>query len=165
MGRLSAFSDVLSKVPAFPPHSNDAAKVERQRNEVSANYRHGVQFAEGDGVTQDYTAAARFYRKAAEAGYAPAQYVLAELHEKSLGGERDLKQAAGWYRKAAGQGNAQAQNKLGVLYATGRGVVRNDAEAVRWYRLAAAQNDPEATARDLAAGKREELAQKSEESR
>lgn len=133
----------MSSVP--PSDRLDTAKMKRQRKEAEEIYRHGVQFAEGDGVAKDYSAAARFYRKAAEAGYGPAQYDLAYLYENGLGVERNFKEAAAWYRKAADQGDAEAQNNLGTLYATGQGVPRNDAEAVRWYRLAAAQNDPEGT--------------------
>ncbi len=138
---------ILAVPPWAPPVSSsnqrDADTTIPQRVEAEKDYRRGVQFAEGDGVVQNYTAAARFYRKAAGAGYAPAQYDLAYLYENGLGVERDMQQAASWYRKAADQGDAEAQNNLGTLYAAGQGVPHNDIEAVRWYRLAAQQNDPE----------------------
>jgi TPR repeat protein len=140
---LASSADVPSKPLAVSRHQVDTAKMERQRDTAEENYRRGVHLAEGDGVARDYSAAAEFYRKAAEAGYAPAQYDLAYLFEKGLGVELDLRQAARWYQRAADQGDPEAQNNLGTLYATGQGVSRNDAEAVRWYRLAAGQDDPE----------------------
>ena len=86
---------------------------------------------------------AGFYRKAAEAGHAAAQYDLAYLYENGFGVAQDWKQAAFWYRKSAEQGDAEAQNNLGALYAKGQGVPQSDAEALHWYRLAAQQEDPE----------------------
>jgi TPR repeat protein len=124
-----------------PPTSVGATKIQSQHEESEKNYRLGVQFA----AAQDFSAATGFYRKAAEAGYAPAEYQLGCAYEAGLGIERDLKQAAAWYRKAADQGNPEAQNDLGAMYAKGQGVPRNDRQAVRWYRLAAAQKNPEAT--------------------
>ena len=140
---FGASADLPTRQPASLPHQVDKARIERQRQIAEKAYRRGVQFAEGDGVAQDYVEAVRFYLQAAEAGYAPAQYDLAYLYEKGLGLECDLKQAAMWYQKAADQGDPEAQNNLGTLYATGQGVPRSDSEAIRWYRLAAEENDPE----------------------
>jgi TPR repeat protein len=142
---FASSADVPSRSPIFSRHQVNTRKMDGQDDEAERNYRRGVQFAVGEGVAKDYSAAARLYRKAAEAGYGPAQYDLGYLYEMGLGVERDLKQAATWYRKAADQGDPEAQNNLGTLYASGQGVARNDSEAVRWYRLAADQNDPEGT--------------------
>ncbi len=140
------FGDVISSQPASTPRPQAPVTVEQRSDEgPQVNFLRGIQFAEGDGVVKDYSAAAQYYRKAAEAGYAPAQYNLAHLYENGLGVEHDLGQAAAWYRKAAEQGDPEAQNNLGTLYASGQGVPRSDTEAVHWYRLAADQSDPEGT--------------------
>lgn len=118
-------------------------EAKQRAEQAKTDYRNGLQFANGG--AGNWTEAARLYRKAAEAGYAPAQYDLAHLYVDGLGVPRDLKEAAVWYRKAAEQGDAEAQNNLGALYAKGLGVRRSNSQAIRWYRLAAAQNDPEAT--------------------
>lgn len=118
--------------------------VKPRTSEAEQDYLRGLQLAEGQGVSQDYALAAKFYRSAAEKGYVAAQYNLAYLYENGLGVGRDLKQAALWYHKAALQGDAEAQNNLGALYAAGGGVRRSDAEATRWYRLAAEQGNAEA---------------------
>ena len=133
---LFSLADVPSKVPT-------PSSIDHLRTEAEENYRRGVQLAEGDGVPKNYAAATEFYRKAAQAGHAAAQYDLAYLYENGLGVAQDCKQAAFWYRKSAEQGDAEAQNNLGALYAKGEGVPRSDAQALHWYRLAAQQEDPE----------------------
>lgn len=129
-------------LPIAPPALKAQQELRRQQGE--AYYQEGLRWVVGDGV-QDYGNAAALYRKAAELGYAPAQYELASLYEQGLGVECDPEQAARWYRRAAEQGHVEAQNDLGTLYATGKGVPHNDSEAMRWYTLAAAQGDAEAT--------------------
>ena len=103
-----SLADVPSKVPPLV----DAAKLAHQRTEAEKNYRRGVQLAEGSGVSKNYAAAAGFYRKAAEAGHAAAQYDLSYLYENGFGLAQDWTQAAFWYRKSAEQGDAEAQNNL-----------------------------------------------------
>jgi TPR repeat protein len=76
---LAASTDAPSSRPVSSPRTVDRAKKESQRNEAEKDYWRGVQYLEGAGVVRDYSAAARFYRKAAEAGYARAQYDLAYL--------------------------------------------------------------------------------------
>lgn len=49
-------------------------------------------------MAKDQSEPARFYRKAAEAGYAPAQYDLGCAYGHGLGVERDFKQAAVWLK-------------------------------------------------------------------
>ena len=81
----------------------------------------------------------RWYRKAAEQGYARAQRSLGNHYYKGIGVARDYAEAVRWYRSAADQGDAPAQYSLGVCHFNGEGVECNCAEAVRWYRQAADQ--------------------------
>ena len=55
--------------------------------------------------------ALKWYEKAAQQGYAPAQFKLAQMYEDK-GTESDFKLALKWYEKAAKQGYKQAQNML-----------------------------------------------------
>jgi TPR repeat protein len=121
----------------------DASRGTTQLREAEEDYRRGLQAADGVGIPRDYVAAAKYYQKAAEKGYVPAQYNLAFLYENGMGVKQDFVQAVFWYRRAADQGDAEAQNNLGTLYATGQGVPLDCVEAVRLYRLAAAQDDLE----------------------
>ncbi len=97
----------------------------------------GLQREHGIGLTRDLTAAAEWYRKAADGGHAAAQCKLGRLYLEGKGVPRDEALAFRWYHKAAEQGHAAAQHRLGEMYAQGRGVPRDRACAEYWYRLAA----------------------------
>jgi TPR repeat protein len=86
--------------------------------------------------------AAVMYRKAADQGYAKAQYSLGRLYDIGQGVPQSYTEAVKWYRLAADQGFAQAQGGLGELYYYGHGVPQSHTEALKWYRLAADQGLP-----------------------
>ncbi|MHA1571767.1 MAG: tetratricopeptide repeat protein, partial [Alphaproteobacteria bacterium] len=88
---------------------------------------------------KNYYEAQLYYEKAANLGYAFAQYSLANIFFRGRGIGRDDAEAARLFRQAADQGLASAQFNLGWMYANGRGVAQDDAEAVAWYRRAADQ--------------------------
>ena len=58
----------------------------------------------------------KWYRLAAEQGYADAQNNLGVMYRKGQGVPQDDKTAVKWYRLAAEQGNADAQYNLGLMY-------------------------------------------------
>ena len=91
----------------------------------------------GQGVAKDQVEAVKWYRKAAEQGFAFAQFNLGLMYGNGQGVPKNQVEAIIWYRKAAGQGYADAQNLLGVIYEDGRGVPKDRVEAVKWYTLAA----------------------------
>ena len=71
----------------------------------------------GQGVKQDKEEAVKWYRKAAEQGYASAQYNLGNIYGNGRGVKQDYVEAVKWYRKAADQGDAdaiKALERLGV---------------------------------------------------
>jgi uncharacterized protein len=94
-------------------------------------------YAHGQGVPQDYAAAASWYRKAAEQGNAMAQYNIGVMYEDRQGVPQDHAAAMSWYRKAAEQGYVDAQINLGILYSMGEGVSRDYVIAHMWFSLAA----------------------------
>ena len=61
----------------------------------------------GDGVTQDYAEAVKWFRKAAEQGLGGAQYNLGRIHEKGLGVLPDMVAAHMWFSIAAKNGYSQ----------------------------------------------------------
>jgi TPR repeat protein len=67
---------------------------------------------EGRGVEQDDAEAVKWYRLAAEQGYARAQTNLGWMHEKGRGVDQNDAEAVKWYRLAAQQGYARAQAYL-----------------------------------------------------
>ena len=75
---------------------------------------------------------ALLYRKAAEQGYAFAQFSLGVMHVKGTGVPQDLAEAARWYHMAARRGHGLAQYNLGVMYATGIGVHQDHVRSYAW---------------------------------
>lgn len=120
--------DYLAAFKAWLPlaYESDPAA---QRN-LGHLYRLGL------GVTQDFTKAAEWYQRAAEAGLARAQANLANMYLRGQGVEKDPAEAAKWFEKAAKQGHVVSQYNLGLLYENGLGIAADDVEAVRWYYLA-----------------------------
>jgi TPR repeat protein len=92
----------------------------------------------------DVAEALKWYRRAADQGYAKAQYALGLDYYGGSGVPKDAAEAAKWFRKAAEQGYAMAQSYLGWCYAAGEGVPKDAAEGVKWYRRAAEQGFAEA---------------------
>lgn len=82
---------------------------------ASAQSNLGRCYVEGQGVTQDYEAAVKLWRQAAELGDSGAQYNLACCYRYGAGVTKDLSQAIDWFTKAAEQGVANAQKALKEL--------------------------------------------------
>ena len=109
------------------------------QGEAEAQFNLGVMYHTGEGVTQDYSEAVRWYQKAAKQGDAKAQFNLGVMYYHGEGVAEDKREAVRWYQKVAKQGDADAQYNLGWMYHTGEGVTQDYSEAVRWYQKAAKQ--------------------------
>lgn len=79
---------------------------------VDAQYRMGVTYVLGRGVSQDYQQAADWFRKAAEQGHAVARCSLGRAYESGQGVPKDYQQAVYWFRMSAEQGHAEACTDL-----------------------------------------------------
>lgn len=66
----------------------------------------------------EYNKAFEYYQKAAEKGYAQAQFYLGLCYHNGDGVEKNLSEAVIWFRKAADQGFAKAQYDLGICIST-----------------------------------------------
>ena len=104
-----------------------------------AQYNLGVRYYKGEGVSQDYQEAARWFRLAADQGQPRAQASLGVMYRDGNGITQDYKEAIRWFRLAADQGHARAQNHLGLMYARGEGVKQDSVLAYMWANLAASQ--------------------------
>lgn len=89
----------------------------------------------------DVVAAMASLRRAADAGHAPAQVMLAGILDQAEFDE----DAVAYYRKAADQGNADGQYGMGTMYLAGEGVKRDAAQGYFWLTRAA-DNDGHARA-------------------
>ena len=67
------------------------------------------------GIPQDLEAAVAWYRRAAEAGYAMAQYNLASMLAEGEGCERDLAAAREWLRRSVAGGYEYAEGLVAHL--------------------------------------------------
>ena len=77
-------------------------------------------------------------RRAANLGYAPAQFYLAKLYEAGEGGLRkDAGEARRWTERAASGGDRKAMHNLGLYYFEGVGGGKNTTTAAQWFRKAA----------------------------
>jgi TPR repeat protein len=105
--------------------------------DAGAQLQLAILYAKGEGVAQDYAAAATWFRAAANQGVPRAQYDMGVLTARGRGVKVDLPEAAGWYLKAAQAGYPLAQYNLAVCYTKGQGVRQDLPEAALWYRRAA----------------------------
>ena len=62
-----------------------------------------------------YKKSTKWLRKAAEEGYAKAQYSLGAMYASGHGVEQSYPEAVKWWRKAAEQGDFYAQVRLEML--------------------------------------------------
>jgi TPR repeat protein len=73
---------------------------------ADAQFKLGLMYELGQGVSQGYTQAVYWYLKAAEQGNTNARYNLALKYQAGLGVTQDATKAAYWFGKAAEQGNS-----------------------------------------------------------
>ena len=94
----------VTAAPAQPPRqSAGGAGVVRlaERGEAPAQTRLGFMFETGQGVPQNYTEAAYWYRRAAEQGDPNAQYLLGNSFNLGKGVPIDWVQAYIWFNLSA----------------------------------------------------------------
>ncbi|MBQ7309503.1 MAG: toll/interleukin-1 receptor domain-containing protein [Clostridia bacterium] len=96
----------------------------------------GMRYYNGEGRAQNFYEAAKWFRKAADMGYAKAQCWLGVCYENGDGVTRNETEAAKLVQRAAESGNAEAMIFLASYYRDGIGVRTNYREAERWCRLA-----------------------------
>ena len=72
-------------------------------------------YSEGEGVPKDDAAAVRWYRQAAEQGFALAQYHLGGMYANGQGVAQDMVEAYAWCSLAVGQSDAHKAMQFGDL--------------------------------------------------
>ena len=110
-----------------------------EHGDAEAQCQLGTMYEFGQGVTNDYAEAMKWYQKAAGQGFSVAQFCLGSMYEKGEGVPRNYAEAAKWYQQAAVRGYGVAQFRLGCMYEKGEGVPKDLSEAAEWYRKAADQ--------------------------
>lgn len=118
-----------------------------ERDDLAAQRNIGHLYRFGRGVQKDLSAAAQWYRRAADRGFDRAQANLAALYLTGEGVEQNYREAAIWFERAARQGHVISQYNLGLLYETGAGVEASLPIAMGWYSMAARAGHPMAQQR------------------
>ena len=109
------------------------------RGNNAAQFNLGLMYFKGDGVKQNLSKAAKWFRLAAIQGNAEAQLNLGDMYYNGNGVLIDYKRAARWYLYSSKQGNIDAQFNLGSMFENGEGIIKSYKKAMRWYRRAAYQ--------------------------
>jgi len=93
----------------------------------------------GDGVPKSYSAAMKWYLRAAQGGNSDAMFNVGVLFQNGQGVLADQSQALSWYRKAAEQGDVDAMDAVAAIYQSGTSP--NYQRAMPWLRKAAEKGD------------------------
>jgi TPR repeat protein len=129
--------------PGVQPSSDPSFRQAAVQGDVKAQYSVGQSYlagADGDTELSDgdrLSAAARWFRRAAEAGHAPSQFRLAKLYELGRGAPRDVAEAEKWHGRAAAQGHVNAMHSLAMLAAAHNRRSTNYLTAAKWFAEAA----------------------------
>ena len=123
----------------LPASISPMLRVAVHAHDPAAEYELGSRFAEGRGVSQNAAEAVRWFERAAEGGFVPAQFRLASIKEKGDGVRKDPQAARRLYMAAAGKGHAKAMHNLAVLYAEGIDGKPDYKTAAQWFLKAASR--------------------------
>jgi len=132
-----------------------ALMADAKAGDPAAQNSLGVMYYTGEAVSKNLSGkvldtdpelAAGWFFRAAEQGYADAQFNLGLMYANGEGVPQDMEQAVELFKKAAEQGHVDAQNNLGAMYFTGEGVARDEKKAIEWFEKAAAQGNEDARA-------------------
>ena len=123
-----------------PCTSLEQAYEQAQSGDAEAQCRLARQYEAGlCGLCKDDPLAVVWFKKAAAAGRAEAQFAVGMRSFFGLGVQQDIEQAVYWLHKAAQQGHAEAQYRLAGCLEDGLG-----AAAVNWYTRSAELGYPQA---------------------
>jgi len=93
------------------------------------------------GISKDEARAVEWYQRAAEAGHALSQGILAGCYFDGYEVEQSDEKAYMWYLRAAEQGDPLGQRMIGNMYLEGRYVERSKEKAIEWWKKAAYQKE------------------------
>ena len=93
----------------------DKTSTLAERGNARAQANLGFMYDRGEGVTQDYKQAVKWYRKSAQRGNADAQYNLALMYELGTGVTQDSVLAHMWFNLAAASGDKDATKTRDIV--------------------------------------------------
>jgi hypothetical protein len=97
--------------------TNDLDSLRRlaESGDAAAQFAVGAHYATGDGVTQDYSEAVRWFTRAAQQGHVVAQGTLGAYYWNALGVHQDLNQAYFWSILAQAGGDQASKYRASIL--------------------------------------------------
>jgi hypothetical protein len=126
------------KSPSLPAGVTDLASLRKvaEQGDPAAQFSLGARYATGEGVTQDYSEAVRWFTKAAEQGHILAQATLGAYYWAGRGVPQDLTKAYYWSVLAQAGGDQASKYRVAVLTSRmSRGqVVAAQQQADDWLR-------------------------------
>ena len=99
--------------------------TEPKAKEAEALYSKGEQFYSGSGVQQDYAEAAKWYHKAADLVFAPAQRKLAQMYSEGVGVAKNPNESLKWEIKALSQQQKESSKVLEEMDKKARDAIRH----------------------------------------
>ena len=102
------------------PDSLKKEEEEAEKGDFKAQYKLATCFENGDGVTQDFEKAFRFYELAAKQDCCKAQFKLGMCYATGKGTEKNEAEALKFIQLAANQGLIEAQQQLILYYNSNR---------------------------------------------
>lgn len=136
------YRKLFSRTPVPPCKSTQSSADE---GDAEAQFALGIKFGVGEGASQDFPQAARWYRKAADQNHRLAQFNLGMMYAMGQGMPQDDATAASWMRRAADGGDVGAQFNLGMrchrasISGPPAEIAESRIEAYKWLHLAAAK--------------------------
>jgi len=98
--------------------------TESKVNEGEALYSKGEQYYFGSGVRQDYAEAAKWYHKAADLDFVPAQEKLARMYSEGVGVAKNPSESLKWTLKVLSQQQKESSKALEELDKKARDAIR-----------------------------------------
>ena len=125
---------------AATPPKHTRAEIEQllekaNADDAAAQETLGRAYADGNGVTQNFDLALKWYHKAADQGNADAENEIGVMYRTGSGVDKSKEEAVAWYREAARRGSGQAMFNLGAAYYNGDGLDISDTAAYAWFTL------------------------------
>ncbi|HTL18616.1 MAG TPA: tetratricopeptide repeat protein [Patescibacteria group bacterium] len=139
---LSGVEPKPASVPKKPPADVAAVRSKAEAGDAAAQAQLGQLYARGEGVTNSYSEAAKWFSRAADQTNSAGLLGLGELCEAGQGVPKDMAKAVQLYRRSAELGNPDGEYTLAFMYESGRGVRQSQAEAAKWYQRAAEHGQP-----------------------
>lgn len=127
-------------------YKNAAAYLQKSANQgnAEAEYRLGMLYFDGKGVSVDNAKALRLFESAAEKKQPQAQMMAGLMYYVGKGVKVDYKKAVYYLTQSAEAGDDDAQFLLTRAYATGNGVKQDMTKAFEWCEKSAKQGNSDA---------------------